>query len=234
VTGARPTRLVAVLGTGTEVGKTWVAARLLEQLRAGGATVAARKPAQSAELDDPAPSDAEVLAGATGEDPLAVCPAHRRYGVAMAPPMAAATLGRPPFTVADLAAEVLWPDRGPESARSAPSGTTGAGQEPGVDVGLVETAGGVLSPAAADGTSLDLARALGPDTLLLVADAGLGTINGVRLGLAALGPDGAAAVVVLNRYDPADPLHRANREVLEGDGLDVVVDLAALARRLQP
>lgn len=223
----RPERLVAVLGTGTEVGKTWVAARVLENLRAAGLAVTARKPAQSAEPDDPGPSDADVLATATGEDPLAVCPAHRRYAVAMAPPMAATALGLPAFTVADLVAEITWP-AGPRAPRGAEPGGVG------VDVGLVETAGGVLSPAAADGTSLDLARAVRPDLLVLVADAGLGTINGVRLSLGALGPDAATTTVVLNRYDPTDPLHRANRAVLEGDGLDVVVDLAVLAQRLRP
>jgi hypothetical protein len=67
-----------------------------------------------------------------------------------------------------------------------------------------------------------------------VADAGLGTINGVRLSVAALGPDPGRTHVVLNRYDPADPLHRANRQVLEDDGLDIAVDLAALERRLRP
>ena len=38
LTGARPRRLVVVVGTGTDVGKTWVAARLLTDLRAAGVT----------------------------------------------------------------------------------------------------------------------------------------------------------------------------------------------------
>ncbi|HEX7133215.1 MAG TPA: aminotransferase class I/II-fold pyridoxal phosphate-dependent enzyme, partial [Iamia sp.] len=211
VVPTRPTTLVAVLGTGTEVGKTWVAARLLAALRAQGLTAAARKPAQSAEPDDPAPSDADVLAGATGEDPEAVCPAHRRYARAMAPPMAAAALGLPGFTVADLVGEVTWPA--------------------GVDVGLVETAGGGASPAADDGDSLDLVRALRPDHVVLVADAGLGTINGTRLTVAALRLT-TPLTVVLNRFDDADPLHVANRDWLRTrEGLDVVVDVEALAVR---
>ena len=40
----RPERLVVVLGTSTSVGKTWVTAKVLARLRAGGTTVAARKP----------------------------------------------------------------------------------------------------------------------------------------------------------------------------------------------
>lgn len=45
--GLRPQRLIVVVGTRTEVGKTWVTARLLRDLRASGRHVAARKPVQS-------------------------------------------------------------------------------------------------------------------------------------------------------------------------------------------
>lgn len=212
--GSRPDRVVVVLGTGTEVGKTWVGARLLEGLRTAGVPVAARKPGQSADPDDPSPSDADVLAAAAGEDPLAVCPAHRRYGVAMAPPMAAAALGRPVPTVAELAAELTWPG--------------------GVTVGLVETAGGLLSPAADDGTAVDLARAVGCDLGVLVADAGLGTLNRVRLCLAALAGEAWPTLVVLNRFDAGDPLHRANRDwLVDRDGVDVLTDAGALVARLR-
>ncbi len=61
-----------------------------------------------------------------------------------------------------------------------------------VDVGLVETAGGMRSPLAADGDCLAFCAALAPDVIVLVADAGLGTINAVRLTLDALGPLGSA------------------------------------------
>ena len=186
-----------MVGTGTDVGKTWVAARLLTDLRAAGLRVAARKPAQSFEPeDDPAHLDAAVLGVATGEPPEEVCPPQRWYEVAMAPPMAAERLGRPPFTIQDLMAELRWPDA--------------------VDVGLVETAGGMRSPLAADGDCLALCEALDPDVVVLVADAGLGTINAVRLTLNALGPLAARAAVVLNRFDPQSDLHRRNLEWLSG------------------
>ena len=103
MTANRPERLVLVLGTGTEVGKTWVACRLARSLRQRGLIVAARKLAQSYEAgDDLSGTDAALLAHATGDHPAAVCPQHRWYPWAMAPPMAAEALGRPPFTVADL------------------------------------------------------------------------------------------------------------------------------------
>jgi dethiobiotin synthetase len=53
---------------------------------------------------------------------------------------------------------------------------------------------------------------IAPDHVLLVADAGLGTINAIRLSLEALA-DGTARtpVVILNRFDPSSDLHRRNR-----------------------
>ena len=204
----RPERLVLVAGTGTEVGKTWVACRLARALRRRGLIVAARKPAQSYDpADDLADTDAALLAHATGDHPAVVCPQHRWYPSAMAPPMAAEALGRPPFTVADLVGELTWP--------------------PAVGVGLVEAAGGVRSPIAADGDGVALAAALHPEHVVLVADAGLGTINGVRLAIAALAS--WPVIVVLNRYDLADDVHARNLEWLAGrDGLDVVTDPDAL------
>jgi len=200
----RPERLVLVVGTGTEIGKTWVACRLARALRRRGLIVAARKPVQSFALgDDAADTDAALLALATGDHPAAVCPRHRWYPLAMAPPMAAEALGRPAFTIADLVAELAWP--------------------PAVGVGLVEAAGGVRSPLAADGDAVDLATALRPERVVLVADAGLGTISGVRLSAAALAQ--WPTTVVLNRFDPGDDLHERNRAWLAGrDGFDVVVD----------
>jgi dethiobiotin synthetase len=203
-----------VVGTGTDVGKTWVAARLLTDLRAAGLRVAARKPAQSFEPDDdPAGLDAAVLGAATGEAPEEVCPPHRWYEVAMAPPMAAERLGRPPFTIQDLMSELRWP-----ADAAADDANPNA-----VDIGLVETAGGIRSPLAADGDCLALCEALALDAIVLVADAGLGTINAVRLTLDALGPLAALTVVVLNRFDPESDLHRRNLEWLSGrDGRRLV------------
>ncbi len=104
----RPDRVVAVLGTGTGVGKTWTSAAVLARLRAAGVAVAARKPVQSFGPCD-VETDADVLALATGERPDEVCPRHRWYAMAMAPPMAAAFLGTPPPTLDDLLGDLDWP-----------------------------------------------------------------------------------------------------------------------------
>ncbi|MHB1712313.1 MAG: ATP-dependent dethiobiotin synthetase BioD [Acidimicrobiales bacterium] len=197
-------------GTATEVGKTWVAARVAERLRHAGLVVAARKPAQSHEPGD-VDTDAAVLAAATGEVAGEVCREDRDYAVPMAPPMAASTLGLAPFTVADLVAELEWPR--------------------GCDIGLVESVGGIRSPIATDGDTLELARQLHPDLVALVADAGLGVINELRLCVAALSP--IHPVIVLNRFDGRQDLHRRNLAWLRDvDGFDVVTSPQAFTDRL--
>lgn len=210
-----PDRLVVVAGTGTEIGKTWVTERLGQLLRRDGTTFALRKPAQSFDpADTSEPTDAARLARTSGEAPTTVCPSHRWYEVAMAPPMAADHLGRRRVLLAELLGEV-----------------SASWREP-VTLGLVELAGGVWSPAAHDGDGLDLTRALGPDVVVLVADAGLGTINAVRPAAAALG-EVAPVVVLLNRFDPGDELHVRNRDWLAGvDGLDVVTTVEELRDRV--
>jgi dethiobiotin synthetase len=183
--------LIGVLGTHTEVGKTWVSARLLAQARASGLRVAARKPVQSYEAGATA-TDAEQLATATGEAITDICPSQRCYPLALAPPMAADLLQRPRILLRELLGEITWPAA--------------------LDLGLVETAGGPRSPIAHDGDSLDLLKQLRPDRIVLIADAGLGTLNAVRLSLAALAP--LQALVFLNRFDAAQELHRLNRQWL--------------------
>ena len=207
---SRPRLLVGVCGTATEVGKTWASAELARTLRSDGLAVAARKPLQSFDPDDGEATDAEVLAAATGEPIVEVCPEVGWYPVPMAPPMAAAALGRSCPSLAQVAASLAWPDSA-------------------VDVGLVETVGGVRSPLAEDGDSRDLVRALGVDVVVLVGDAGLGTIDAVRSGVDSLAP--LPVVVLLNRFHPTDDLHGRNRDWLrDRDGIDVVTSVDDLAR----
>ncbi|HEY4366835.1 MAG TPA: dethiobiotin synthase [Steroidobacteraceae bacterium] len=202
----RPKRLIGIVGTNTEVGKTWVTSHLLRLLKSRGLSVAARKPVQS--FDPPANgTDAELLAAATGENVEDVCPRHRWYPVAMAPPMAADVLGREPILLSELAREILWPAD--------------------IDVGCVETVGGARAPLAHDADSVDILKHLAVDEVLLVADAGLGTLNAVRLTLECLKP--LPVTVFLNRYDADNELHRLNRRwLLEKDGSRVLTAIQDL------
>ena len=87
------------------------------------------------------------------------------------------------------------------------------------------------SPLADDGDVVDLAGTLDPDVIVLVADAGLGTINVVRLSIAALGA--WPVVTMLNRFDEELALHRENRRWLqERAGIRVVCSIAELADSL--
>jgi dethiobiotin synthetase len=206
----RPRHLIAIVGTHTEVGKTWLACDLLRRWHAQGLRVAARKPVQSY---DPAAgeTDADRLASATGEHRHNVCPEHRSYPQAMAPPMAANVLGRPRILLQEVLAETVWPES--------------------LDVAVVETVGGVRSPLAHDGDSIDLVRGLQPDQIVLVADAGLGTLNAVKLTLGHL--QNWPTKVFLNRYEPANCLHRLNLEwLVTRDNVIAVTSSEALAREL--
>ena len=173
----RPRTLVFVAGTATDIGKTWWTAAVAP--RAARRRGAASPPASRCSRAIPATTtDGELLAAATGEEPDTVCPPARTLPLAWAPPMAAHELGLPPFTTADLAGGIDWPAS--------------------VDVGLVEGVGGPRSPISADGDNVDLAHLLAPDLVVLVADAGLGTINAVRLSADALAD--FPVIVALNRY----------------------------------
>jgi dethiobiotin synthetase len=204
-TGPSPMCTVAITGTATEVGKTWFTARLIEQLRASGHLVAVRKPVQSFEPTGRADTDADLLAEASGEDVHAVCPPHRWYEIPMAPPMAADRLGLDRIESSTLINELNWPAD--------------------VEFGFVETVGGVRSPLSHDTDSAGFANCVGASHAILVADAGLGTINAVRLSMGPLGP--ITTLVFLNHFDGSD-LHARNLDWLtRHDGFTVVTSVEA-------
>ena len=205
-----PDLTIVVTGTDTEVGKTWLTVELALALQERGAPVAIRKPVQSFDPGERT-TDADILAEASGEDPISVCPGHRRYPLAMAPPMAADALGGPQLRLHELVEEMNLPSEG---------------------VALVEGVGGACSPLAHDADNVDLAHTLDADLVVLVTQAGLGTINSVRLASIAL--DGLPTVVYLNRFNPADTLHAANGSWLtEVDGLDVATSPQELLAHIE-
>ena len=208
MTFARAMRIV-IAGTGTEVGKTWTAVKLIERARGRGMRAAARKPAQSYSNEDRT-TDADLLAAATGETAREVCPAHRWYPVPMAPPMAAEALERTRIELHELLEETRWCED--------------------ADLTLIETAGGLCSPIAHDADNLMLIEQLAPTKVVLVADAGLGTLNSVRLCLRALGA--MPTIVFLNRFDEQSELHRRNREWLVREGVATCVDIESIVEEL--
>ncbi len=200
---------MVVAGTGTGVGKTWVGCQLARHLQRAGARVAVRKLAQSFGPEEAGRTDAELLAAATGEMASEVCPPHRWYSRPMAPPMAAESMGLPAFRLSELLSELHWPPR------------TG--------LGLVEEAGGLGSPQAADADGVDVVRALRPDAVVLVAPPGLGTLGSVRLATLAISDQ--PAIVFLNQFEQGCELHERNyRWLADGQGLVVATAVANLVK----
>ena len=220
-------------GTGTEIGKTWVAAGLARVLRERGRPVRACKPVQSHDPAEAAPTDAEALAAATGQRPDDVCPPEYTYPVPLAPPMAARKLGRACPSLDELA----------RICRSGPAlvgveaGVGGAGvgdaeeSAGGADLCIVEGAGGLYSPLAADGDNLGLIERLDPDRVVVVAPAGLGAIHDVVACAAPLAD--RRPVVFLNRFNPREEVHRLNLNWLtEVRGLMAVTSLESLSEHV--
>lgn len=181
-------RGVFVTATDTGVGKTEVACALLREARARGLDAVGMKPAQSG-LVPGEPSDADRLHAASGgvEPVQAICPYSLRA------PLAPAVAARLEGTEISLG-RIL------EGARSL------AARHAAV---VVEGAGGLLVPLTERETFADLAIELGMPAVV-VARAGLGTVNHVALTVEALRVRGLAiAAIVLNRSlaedDPSVP-----------------------------
>lgn len=214
--------VVFVTGTGTEVGKTWAAAALARALRRAGRPVRACKPVQSYDPADESPTDAEILAEATGQHPDEVCPRRRTYPVPLAPPMAAAKLGLICPTLDEIAEHC----RSVGSERAGPA--TGAAGCAGVVI--VEGAGGLFSPVAPDGHNLDLIERIDPRHVIVVASAVLGAIHDTLACHIPLA--GRSPAVLLNRFDPQAEVQRLNLDWLRAQGLTVVTSPEAAAEAI--
>ncbi|BBC38243.1 ATP-dependent dethiobiotin synthetase BioD [Streptomyces graminofaciens] len=150
--------VLVITGTGTEVGKTVTTAAVAAVAAAAGRSVAVLKPAQTGVRPDERGDADEVarLAGAVTTRELG------RYPEPLAPATAARRAGLPPVRPADVAEA---------AAKLAVEH----------DLVLVEGAGGLLVRFdEAGGTLADAARLLGAP-VLLVASAGLGTLNTTEL-----------------------------------------------------
>lgn len=183
--------VVVVTGTGTGVGKTVVTAAVAA-LAASRGTCAVVKPAQTGVADD-APGDADEVRRLAGD--VAV---HElvRYPDPLAPAAAARLSGRAALDPVAFYDTVLRLDH---------------------DLVLVEGAGGLLVRFDDDGTTLaDLARGLRAP-VLVVADAGLGTLNATALTLEALAHRGVELLGIVVGAWPAEPglAERSNLRDLE-------------------
>jgi dethiobiotin synthetase len=190
-----PRRLV-VLGTGTEIGKTFVTTAIARALRDHGCSVLALKPVETgcAGADEPpANSDAWQLELASTPGPFRPHPLY-----AFPEPISPHLAARRASSAIDLERIVSWVSEG-EKALQRNTLRYGASWV------IIETAGGALSPLSDAATNADLARALEPAIWLLVAPDALGVLHDLRATLTALRalvrlPD----LVVLSAARPPD------------------------------
>ncbi|MFJ5177452.1 dethiobiotin synthase [Streptomyces griseoviridis] len=206
--------VLVITGTGTEVGKTVTTAAVAAGALAAGRTVAVLKAAQTGVRPDEPGDAAEVarLAGAVSTAELA------RYPDPLAPATAARRAGRAPvrpWEIAEAAAKLATEH----------------------DLVLVEGAGGLLVRFDADGGTLaDAAVRLGAP-VLVVATAGLGTLNTTELTARELASRGleSAGVVIGSWPDSPDLAMRCNvTDLPEVAGAPLLGALPAGAGALSP
>ncbi|MEU8542341.1 dethiobiotin synthase [Streptomyces sp. NPDC048717] len=174
--------VIVVSGTGTEIGKTVVTAALAATATAAGRSVAVLKPAQTGlgfgEAGDA--DEAVRLSGAITGAELA------RFPEPLAPDTAARRAGMAPISPGEVA----------QAARKLATSH---------DLVLVEGAGGLLVRFDDEGGTLaDAARLLGAP-VLVVAPAGLGTLNSTALTAEALRARGIEQTGVVVGSWPAGP-----------------------------
>lgn len=187
-------RGVFVTGTGTEVGKTVVAAAIARTLADEGRRVAVFKPAVTG-LDEGVETDHELLRRASGSSQSDAEIAPYRYGPPASPHLAAA-----------LAGEEIDPERLRRAARAAAADA---------DAIVCEGVGGLLVPLSPAYLVRDLAVDLGYP-LIVVAGPGLGTINHTLLTIEAARAAGLEVTAVALNPWPQQPseIERSNRETI--------------------
>jgi dethiobiotin synthetase len=184
-----------VTGTGTEVGKTVVAAVLARTLAADGARVAVFKPALSGLAEGGEPDHA-LLRRACGSHQSDDQIAPYRYG----PPVS-------PHLAAELAGEPIDPERLASAARAAAAGA---------ELLVCEGVGGILVPLTLGYLVRDFARELALPVVVAAAP-GVGTINHTLLTVEATRAVGLEVRVVVLTPWPDEPsaVALSNRHAIE-------------------
>lgn len=187
---------VFVTGTGTEVGKTVVAATVARTLAGEGQRVHVFKPAVTG-LDEGVETDHALLRRASGSSQSDEEIAPYRFGPPASPHLAAA-----------LAGEEIDPGRLREAAATAAEGA---------DAIVCEGVGGLLVPLSPTYLVRDLAADLGYP-LVVVASPGLGTINHTLLTVEAARTAGLEIAALVLTPWPQEPteIESSNRETIAG------------------
>ncbi|VVJ16614.1 Dethiobiotin synthase BioD (EC [Amycolatopsis camponoti] len=175
--------MLVMTGTGTGVGKTITTAAIAALAVAGGQRVAVLKPAQTGVAPDE-PGDLADVRRLAGRD--VTTRELRRYPDPLSPEAAARRSGLPSLDPGEI-------------ARAASDLDTGH------DLTLIEGAGGLLVRFDQRGSSLaDVAWSLG-SLVIVVAEAGLGTLNATALTAEVATKRGLTVAGVIIGSWPAEP-----------------------------
>lgn len=189
-----------ILGTDTEVGKTFCTAAITRVLLERGVKVGVYKPAESGCSAEQLSDSQHLHAATDGQFPIdRICP--QRFSAPVAPPVAAKLEKR---TVDESLLEegaLWWTNQ--------------------CELLFVEGAGGVMSPISEHLTVLDLAEKLGYPTLLVAANR-LGVVNHTLLSLEALNRRSLSCLGVLlnsiptatDRFSDAETTAKAEHDDL--------------------
>jgi dethiobiotin synthetase len=184
-----------VTGTGTEVGKTVVAAVIARGLAAEGKRVAVFKPALSG-LDEVGEADHALLRRASGSSQTDDQIAPYRYGPSVSPHLAA-----------ELVGERIEAERLVGAARAAAEGA---------ELLVCEGVGGIMVPLTLGYLVRDFARQLALPVVVAASPA-LGTINHTLLTLEAARAVGLEirSVVLTPWPDNPSAMERSNRDAIK-------------------
>lgn len=210
---------VFITATGTDVGKTYISALLVKAMRDAGVDARYYKPALSGavrEGDRLVPGDAAFVASYAGLQQSPEELVSYIFEEAVSPHLAAKRSG----TAIKL--EKLAEDRAKAGAAA--------------EFLLVEGCGGLVCPLRRDGKTLMLADVAErfKDELILVAPAGLGSINSTVLTVEYAKQRGLTVRgIILNGYETGNFLHEDNRAEIEVlTGLPVLATVAWGAKQI--
>lgn len=193
---------IFITGTGTDVGKTYVTGLIVKKLKESGMNAAYYKAAMSGnertEEGMLLPGDAQYVKTVSGIEQSLACMCPYVYEAAVSPHLASRIEGNPV-----MLQEVV---KGFEEVCRQ------------YDYVTMEGSGGILCPICFDERELwleDVIRGLGLSSLI-VADAGLGTINSVVLTVEYMRAKGLPVKgIIFNRFHPGDRMEEDNLRMCE-------------------
>lgn len=193
---------IFITGTGTDVGKTYVTGLIVKKLKESGMNAAYYTAAMSGnertEEGMLLPGDAQYVKTVSGIEQSLACMCPYVYEAAVSPHLASRIEGNPV-----MLQEVV---KGFEEVCRQ------------YDYVTMEGSGGILCPICFDERELwleDVIRELGLSSLI-VADAGLGTINSVVLTVEYMRAKGLPVKgIIFNRFHPGDRMEEDNLRMCE-------------------